>query len=38
MVRRQDLLATDALGRAFYSPVIGDGGRTPNLARFQFRS
>ena len=23
-------------GRAFYSPVIGDGGRTPNLARFQF--
>ncbi|GEA86890.1 helix-turn-helix transcriptional regulator [Cellulomonas cellasea] len=33
---RQDLLATNALGRAFYSPVIGDGGRTPNLARFQF--
>ncbi len=32
----QDLLATNALGRAFYSPVIGDGGRTPNLARFQF--
>jgi hypothetical protein len=26
----------NALGRAFYSPVIGDGGRTPNLARFQF--
>ena len=23
-------------GRAFYSPVIGDSGRTPNLARFQF--
>lgn len=33
---RQDLLATNALGRVFYSPVIGDGGRTPNLARFQF--
>ncbi len=33
---RQDLLATNALGRAFYSPVIGDGGLTPNLARFQF--
>ena len=24
----QNLLATNALGRAFYSPVIGDGGRT----------
>ncbi|MGY4644897.1 helix-turn-helix transcriptional regulator [Cellulomonas sp. URHB0016] len=34
--QRQDLLATNALGRAFYSPVIGSGGRTPNLARFQF--
>jgi transcriptional regulator with XRE-family HTH domain len=34
--QHQDLLATNALGRAFYSPVIGDGGRTPNLARFQF--
>jgi len=33
---QQDLLATNALGRAFYSPVIGQGGRTPNLARFQF--
>jgi transcriptional regulator with XRE-family HTH domain len=33
---RQDLLATNALGRAFYAPVIGDGGRVPNLARFQF--
>lgn len=32
----QNLLATNTLGRAFYSPVIGDGGRTPNLARFQF--
>jgi transcriptional regulator with XRE-family HTH domain len=33
---RQNLLATNTLGRAFYSPVIGDGGRMPNLARFQF--
>ena len=33
---RQNLLATNALGRAFYSPVVGDGGRLPNLARFQF--
>ena len=32
----QDLLAMNALGRAFYSPIIGDGGRTPNMARFQF--
>lgn len=32
----QDLLATNQLGRAFYSPLIGDGGRVPNLARFQF--
>jgi transcriptional regulator with XRE-family HTH domain len=32
----QNLLSTNALGRAFYSPLIGDGGRTPNLARFQF--
>jgi transcriptional regulator with XRE-family HTH domain len=32
----QDLLATNALGRAFYSPLVGAGGRTPNLARFQF--
>ncbi|WP_188702164.1 helix-turn-helix transcriptional regulator [Microbacterium nanhaiense] len=31
-----DVLATNALGRAFYSGIIGDGGRTPNLARFQF--
>lgn len=34
--RRQDLLATNELGKAFYAPVIGDGGRVPNLARFQF--
>jgi transcriptional regulator with XRE-family HTH domain len=37
---QQDLLATNALGRAFYSPLIGDPdsrqGRVPNLARFQF--
>jgi transcriptional regulator with XRE-family HTH domain len=33
---RQNLLATNVLGRAFYAPVIGDGGRAPNLARFQF--
>ena len=33
----QNLLATNTLGRAFYSPVIGDAGQaTPNLARFQF--
>ena len=32
----QDLLAANALGRAFYSPLIGEGGRTPNLLRFQF--
>src|SRR3954462_1862488 len=33
---QQNLLATNPLGRAFYAPVIGDGGRLPNLARFQF--
>lgn len=33
---RQEIVAVNDLGRAFYSPVIGDGGRTPNLARFQF--
>src|SRR4051794_28512360 len=32
----QNLLATNSLGRAFYSPVIGEGGPMPNLARFQF--
>jgi transcriptional regulator with XRE-family HTH domain len=32
----QDMLATNELGRAFYSPLVGGGGRTPNLARFQF--
>jgi transcriptional regulator with XRE-family HTH domain len=34
--QQQDLVATNALGRIFYSPLIGDGGRPPNLARFQF--
>lgn len=33
---RQNILAVNELGRVFYSPIIGDGGRTPNLARFQF--
>ena len=32
---RQDLLATNALGTAFYAPLIGTGGRTPNPACFQ---
>jgi transcriptional regulator with XRE-family HTH domain len=34
--QHQDILAANELGRAFYSPIIGDGGLTPNLARFQF--
>lgn len=34
--QRQNLVAFNALGRAFYSPIIGDGGRMPNFARFQF--
>ena len=36
--QHHDLLATNELGRAFFAPVLGegDGGRTPNLARFQF--
>ena len=33
---RMDLVAINALGRAFYAPMIGDGGRPVNLARFQF--
>jgi transcriptional regulator with XRE-family HTH domain len=33
---QSDVIAFNALGRAFYSPLIGDGGRTPNFARFQF--
>jgi transcriptional regulator with XRE-family HTH domain len=31
-----DVIAFNALGRAFYSPMIGEGGRIPNFARFQF--
>ncbi|AZS38015.1 hypothetical protein CVS47_02665 [Microbacterium lemovicicum] len=34
--QRQNLLAFNDLGKAFYSPLIGDGGRVPNFARFQF--
>lgn len=34
--QHQNLIATNSLGRAFYTPVLGDGGRQPNLARFQF--
>lgn len=33
---RQNILALNELGRAFYAPVLSGGGRTPNLARFQF--
>ena len=38
---RTDVLATNTLGRAFYSPLIGSpligrAGRVPNLARFLF--
>jgi transcriptional regulator with XRE-family HTH domain len=33
---RLDVVAINTLGRAFYAPMIGDGGRTANLARFQF--
>ncbi len=34
--QHQDVLATNRLARAFYSPLVGEGGRLPNLARFQF--
>ena len=34
--QRQDVIAVNELGRAFYTPLIGESGRTPNLARFQF--
>lgn len=34
--QRQNLIAFNELGRAFYSPLIGDGDRVPNFARFQF--
>ncbi|WP_285114123.1 helix-turn-helix transcriptional regulator [Leifsonia sp. fls2-241-R2A-40a] len=33
---QSDVLAFNPLARAFYAPMIGDGGRTPNFARFQF--
>ena len=33
---RQNILASNSLGRTFYSHLLGDGGRLPNLARFQF--
>ena len=33
---RLDLLATNALGRALYSPVYGHEPGTPNIARYQF--
>ncbi len=33
---RQEMVAVNTLGRAFYAPMIGDGGRPVNLARFQF--
>lgn len=37
---RQNILAVNELGRAFYAPVLGGtevgAGRMPNLARFQF--
>ena len=33
---RHDIVAVNTLGAAFFAPVIGDGGRVPNLARFQF--
>jgi transcriptional regulator with XRE-family HTH domain len=33
---RTDVLAANPLGRAFYAPLTGDGGRVPNLARFLF--
>lgn len=32
----QNMLAVNALGRAFYAPAIGSDGALPNLARFQF--
>lgn len=37
--QHQNMVAVNALGRAFYSPLLGEegaGGRVPNLARFQF--
>ncbi|MBD8217447.1 helix-turn-helix domain-containing protein [Microbacterium sp. CFBP 13617] len=34
--QRQNIVAFNTLGKAFYSPLIGDAGRVPNFARFQF--
>ncbi|PTL71927.1 transcriptional regulator [Rathayibacter caricis DSM 15933] len=34
--QRQNLLAANELAKAFYTPVLGDGTGTANLARFQF--
>jgi transcriptional regulator with XRE-family HTH domain len=33
---QHDMLATNTMGRAFYSPLFGGSDRVPNLARFQF--
>ncbi|GAA4707905.1 helix-turn-helix transcriptional regulator [Pseudonocardia yuanmonensis] len=33
---QHDLLAANALGRAFFSPLYGESERVPNMARFQF--
>ncbi|QIX51912.1 MULTISPECIES: helix-turn-helix transcriptional regulator [Rhodococcus] len=33
---RMDILATNALGRALYSPLFTDDRKTANIARFQF--
>ncbi|UED82981.1 helix-turn-helix domain-containing protein [Streptomyces profundus] len=34
--QHHNIIAANPLARAFYAPLIGDGGRVPNLARFQF--
>jgi hypothetical protein len=34
--QRQNIVGFNTLGKAFYSPLIGDAGRVPNFARFQF--
>jgi transcriptional regulator with XRE-family HTH domain len=33
---RMDILATNALGHALYSPLFGDDRRPPNIARYHF--
>lgn len=33
---RLDLLATNVLGRALYSPLYTEGAKVPNIARYQF--